>query len=133
MLKVYPYKQGSKSAKALADALGVKRVRLRGSKLRPNRHTYINWGNPREPERSPSEWLNRPWATKNCSNKSEFFTLVSGAGLSDSIPDWCSLKETALGWDCPVIARTHLRANGGRGAYYLTHEQLLEDNSNYLL
>lgn len=131
--KVYPYKMGSKSGKAIANALGVKRVRLQGSKLRPDRHTYINWGSPREPEVTPLRWLNTPDAVDTCSNKHNFYEWCSGWDVGECIPEYTPLKDVALRWEAPVIARAMLRANGGRGAYYLTHEELLEDNSNYLL
>lgn len=132
-IKVYPYKAGSRSAKALAQALGVLRVRLTGSQLTPNRHTFVNWGNPRLPYRLPREWLNRPQAVGQCSNKHLFFRMMDQEGLADHIPTWTTDKEHALTWGTPVIARTHLRASGGRGAYYLTHEELQDTDSRNLL
>lgn len=131
-IKVYPYGP-SRSAKTIADALGVKRVRLQGSVLRPSRHTYLNWGSPREPVISPLRWLNKPWAAGACSNKLNFHRLVHLHNKEDCAPEFTTDREHALDWESPVIARTMLRANGGRGAYYLTHEELLEDDSNYLL
>ena len=44
-LYIFPYKLASKSAKALADALGVKRIKPIGSNYIPNPiDIIINWG-----------------------------------------------------------------------------------------
>lgn len=44
-IKIYPYKQGSRSAKSLAEAVGGKVLKVQGSSYVPkNRDVIINWG-----------------------------------------------------------------------------------------
>jgi hypothetical protein len=42
-MKLYAYKQGSKSAKALSQALGIKRIKHEGDGLKV-KGTLLNWG-----------------------------------------------------------------------------------------
>ena len=43
-MKIYPYKQGSKSARLLADALDCKILRREGNPIRLGGQAVINWG-----------------------------------------------------------------------------------------
>jgi hypothetical protein len=71
--KVYPYKQGSQSAKALATALDGRVLKLIGSKyVRRPSHIVINWGSSSVPD-NLSVVLNPSIAIQTCTDKRNFF------------------------------------------------------------
>src|SRR3546814_19857313 len=78
--KILPYKQGSKSAKALANVLDCKVLKLKGSKYKPKPDdTIINWGSTTLPEWTlhKSNVLNR-YNISDVSTKFKFFQKMSG-------------------------------------------------------
>src|SRR6478609_5324833 len=85
--RVLPYRQGSRSAAALAEALGGRVLRLQGSTFRP-RHddVIINWGNTNEFEYGTASGFNHREDIRNASNKLLFFQHMVEAGLADIIP-----------------------------------------------
>ena len=92
-LKVFPYKMGSQSAKVLANALHVKRVR---DTYEPRRNdVIINWGRS-----SPVRYvrthldLNKHEAIALASNKLKTFETLSDAGF-EYLPDWCTTRYDA--------------------------------------
>lgn len=115
--RVLPYKQGSKSAKALATALGGRVLRLEGSTFRPRAgDLIINWGRP-ENELD----LIYPCAVANgCevrrgSNKLLFFRTMRDAGFADIIPPfWENINEIPND-SYPVVVRTVLAGHSGDG------------------
>lgn len=113
---VVPYKAGSASARALSDALGGKRIRLRNSRHRaqPQRDDmYINWGNTAPPDVVPRErLLNLPEAVARASNKLSFFELHHPLGV---LPDYWTNAEEIPDDAFPIVCRTLLNASGGRG------------------
>lgn len=126
---IYPYKMGSKGARALSRALRqyrCKRVRPDG-RYRPYcNHLIINWGNPnieQWPYNTLPTWINNPLVVTRASNKLSAYRIMDGQGVS--IPPFTTSSQTALGWlrdGNIVLARTLLRANGGRGIYILENE-----------
>lgn len=78
---LYPYKAGSESSKALAEALGIKRVSHKNSKFKGSQDkVVINWGASTVPEEvSKCTVLNKPEAVKLAANKLSFFQTVMGA------------------------------------------------------
>ncbi len=72
---VYPYKAGSASGRALAQALGIRRISHRNSTFRGNpRKTTINWGASRLPEEvGKCQVLNTADAVNRASDKLKFF------------------------------------------------------------
>ena len=92
---VYPYKTESKSAKALATALGAKMIRLENSKFRGTKEKIvINWGNSMTNEElEKASVLNSPDAVKLASDKLSFFKTVDG---QIPIPEWTQDKETVF-------------------------------------
>ena len=74
---VLPYKSGSKGAKHLAQALGVKRIKRENSSYRPKeRHVVINWGcgSGNIPVRVAGvRFINKPIAVARASNKALCF------------------------------------------------------------
>lgn len=118
--KIRPYKAGSKSAKALAHALGCKRLKLEGSAYSPViGHTLINWGNT-----SPLPWpqnglrvLNHPSVVRNVSNKKIFFNIMDEKGKKDYVPSFWFNKEDIpnSAFEQGVVCRTVLAGHSGEG------------------
>lgn len=114
-MKLYAYKQGSKSAKALAEALGIKRLKHDGPPLLNQQ--VINWGSSTFPRGfHNTSFLNHPDAVKNASNKLTTFKLLSEAGVS--VPEWIEDRYEAVNWllkGVTVVARTKLNGHSGEG------------------
>ena len=113
-LKVFPYKLGSSSAKALANGLRVKRVR---STYEPRRNdVIINWGRS-----SPITYvrthldLNNHEAIALACNKLKTFLTLDG---QEFLPDWCTNKLNASAWITEghkVYCRQSLTGHSGSG------------------
>ena len=128
IVKLLPYKAGSKSAKALSDAVGGKRVRHNGSYKQSRSHLVINYGC------SDRDLVNRVTSDLcpqlNCGvdfdgelnvsiagNKLSAFEILERS-LKDSIPPFTTSREEAQNWmadGSTVVCRHLLRASGGRG------------------
>lgn len=126
---IYPYKLGSKSAKALAEGLKdlrSKRVRENGN-YRPFRnHVVLNWGNPRVPEwdRDPRitahrgfavRWLNHPSRIAVAQNKLSTYAELKG---HCNIPEFTTDALEAQRWvqtGSVVLGRAVLGGHGGTG------------------
>lgn len=117
MFYIYPYKAGSNSAKALAEATGSRIIKLEGSKFKPsNKKLILNWGN----NNVPVEYLAASMKVingevKDATDKLAFFKRVAGK-------DWCipftDDKAVAQQWideGKMVVCRTMLRAHSGEG------------------
>lgn len=119
--RVLPYKQGSKSARALADALGGKVLKLEGSKFRPKADDIIiNWGNTGQHpvmQYPVGRWWNASGFIQQASNKLLFFNLMKEKGLEDIIPPfWTDIKDIPdEPGTYPVVCRTALASHSGAG------------------
>lgn len=114
-MKLYPYKPGSASAKALAEALGIQRIRHQGPRLKVQ--GLINWGSSgfRRNLDIRGQLLNMPEFVKTASNKLETFKELDG---HVPIPEWTTEPQKALEWlagGSPVVARTVLNGHSGQG------------------
>lgn len=119
---IYPYKMGSKSAKALKDELVVRghralRVRPDGNYKSFASHLVINWGN----SLAPTTWstvgrfmLNKPLDVAQASNKLSAFKLMKEAG-NVSIPEFTADREEAIQWDGNIVVRWKLSGHSGEG------------------
>lgn len=121
-LKIYPYKMGSESAKALSELLDAKRVRDAGRYTPKSGHTILNWGNGRAPS-----WLgtasgrgvrilNNPSAVGLAGNKLSTFQALQRANVA--IPEFTTSRSIAQGWlDAGeiVVERHNLRGSSGEG------------------
>lgn len=79
MLRIYPYKPGSKSAKKLKESIGGKIIKLENSRYRYRpQHKVINWGNSRRPSWMSTDIpvLNSPEAVHNAANKLVSFRIL---------------------------------------------------------
>lgn len=113
MIFVYPYKKGSKSAKALAHTLGAKRIKLQNSRFKPRDwKTVVNWGS----SSCPYDCLNMPGPVKIASDKLGTFWHLKEAGVST--PDWTTSREIASIWlkeGHTVVCRHTLVGSSGQG------------------
>ena len=117
--RVLPYKQGSRSAKALAEALGGKVLKLEGSKFKPKPDdVIINWGSSRSS--LDTGFLpvagNDPFWVGVCSNKLKFFLWIQEKDHL-IIPQFWTNKEEIPNDESiyPIVCRTLLSSFGGAG------------------
>lgn len=125
-IAIYPYKQGSHSAKALADALGCRVLRHQNSKFVPRRgDLIINWGSGKLPSNLNNiAILNPPKATTIAGNKLSFFKSVS----KDLTVPWTDSRVEAQVWldkGNTVVVRTVLTGHSGIGIQVTEPGQLL--------
>ena len=114
-LKVFPYKIGSDSAKALAQGLRVKRVRPTYDARR--RDVVINWGNSRPSEILHAEHdLNKHSAIALACNKLKTFQTLQDNNY-EYLPQWTTDLDTACDWaeEHRVYCRTLLTGCSGSG------------------
>lgn len=118
MIKLFPYKKGSASAKALAGALGIKRIKLEGSKWKPKANdVIINWGSSALPVEKYDNAIiiNKPDAVKTASDKLRAFEILSG---HVPIPSFTKSRDEAVEWlirGSDVVARRKLNGHSGEG------------------
>lgn len=124
-IKIYSYKVGSASAKALATALGCKVLKHEGSKYKPRKgDVVVNWGSSRIPDLGDATILNADVSSAAC--KLATFDILSGAGVRT--PCFATNLDEAE-WDLyfPVVCRTVLNGHSGEGIVIAeTPEELVE-------
>lgn len=116
MTKIYPYNNGSESAKALAEKLGIKRLKKQGKDIHV-RGSIINWGCSFLDRNLTyeGEFLNHPDAVIKAANKLETFKALDG-GVS--IPRWSEDSLEAHKWldaGHALVVRTVLNGHSGAG------------------
>lgn len=123
-IRVLPYRQGSQSAKALAEALGGKVLKLENSKFtsKPG-DLVINWGNTEYPDYLYSTNFNCV-PLKQITNKLNFFNLMAG---HDWLPKFWTNKDDINDEDFPIVCRTVLAGHSGQGIHIAaTRSDLVE-------
>lgn len=128
-MKLIPYKVGSASAKALAEALGIKRLRQEGPQINLRGQTLINWGNSNITRQIiNADVLNKPEAVQKSVNKLTAFQCFEDADVA--IPEFTTDIEDARSWindGKKVVCRTKLSSYGGEGIVIAEGaEQLVE-------
>lgn len=127
-LNIYCQNPHSEGAKALAEALGVKRIKhgpdskYRG---RPDK-TVINWGSsqPLPAEAAKSSIINSPRCVALVTNKLTFFQTCAQNG-SPRVPEWTTDRAVVREWlraGAKVVARTVLNGHSGAGIVILEGE-----------
>lgn len=112
-IKVFPYRAGSRSARALAAALDCRVLRREGSRyVKRDGDLVINWGASDCPYDGRGV-ANQPWAIAPASNKLTCFNLMKEAGVS--IPRFWTRKEDIPADAYPVMCRTKLQGHSGDG------------------
>lgn len=111
--RVLPYRQGSRSAKALATALGGKVLKLQDSQFVPRSgDVLINWGNTHGD--SASGLLNPKESIRQASNKLLFFQKMKEAN-PDDIPEFWTERQAIPDGAFPIVCRTVLAGHSGDG------------------
>lgn len=129
--RVLPYKQGSRSAKALATALGGLCLKIEGSSWVPKPlDIVINWGNTTpQPTLSGANVLNPPAAIKTASNKLLFFRNLKDEGLT---PQYWENKNEIPVEAFPIVCRTVLAGHSGAGIVISSNVDTLVDAPLYV-
>ena len=113
-MKLYPYNQGSKSAKALSEALGIKRLKHEGPIARVD--TLINWGSSQfQRIVSCGNILNKPESIARTVNKLQAFNALKGHA---SIPEYTESAVEASKWlaeGVTIVERHKLTGHSGEG------------------
>ncbi len=121
-IRIYPYKIGSRSAKALAEGLSqstgkkVFQVRPDGNYEYFPRHMVINWGNSNIPNWNVLNALNLPLQVAIASNKLQAFWKFLDAEVKT--PVFSNNKETAQAWfneGHTIVERHILNGHSGNG------------------
>lgn len=116
---IYAHNPGSAGARELAQALGIRRVRAKGSAYRraPNK-TVINWGSSRLPDHVVgSRIINRPEAVANVTDKLRFFNLVRD-NKRPRVPEFTTDRNLVRAWlqdGHKVVVRHTLQGHSGAG------------------
>lgn len=112
VFKVYPYKQGSRSAKELAVALNGKVLKVAGSKYKPRvGNVVVNWGASNVPPLAPATILNKDVTNAQCKLR----TLEAFKEKGISAPKFATTRADAEELVFPVVCRTKLRGHSGDG------------------
>lgn len=112
--RVLPYRQGSRAASSLAQALGGRVLRLEGSTFRPRPgDIIINYGNAdrRQWEKCTVNNVDIRFAT----NKLNFFQKMQDEGQQDLIPQFWTRMEDIPDEAFPIVCRTELAGHSGAG------------------
>lgn len=127
-IKIYPYKQGSKSAKTLAEAVEGKVLKIQGSKFKPKaKDIVINWGSGNVPAFGPAKVLNQN--AGNSSNKLVAFKKFSEAGVT--VPEFWTKREELPEGVFPIVCRTKLTGHSGEGIVIANNKEELVDAPLY--
>lgn len=111
-IRILPYRQGSRSARALADGLGGRVLRLQGSTFRKRRDDkIINWGSTELGNREFEIDYNVPNRVTQASNKLSFFRAMP----ENLIPRFWTRREDIPADAFPIVCRTVLAGHSGAG------------------
>lgn len=112
--RVLPYRQGSASAKALAQLLGGLVLKLEDSKYKAKpEDLIINWGNTTKTFDVP--YLNPSEKIKTATNKLNFFNNMKEKGHETLIPRYWTDRNAIPDDAYPVVCRTVLAGHSGDG------------------
>ncbi len=132
---IYAYKFASKSAKALSQALGARRIRTNSTTfIGRARKTVINWGcSELPPEVLKCNVLNNPEAVGLASNKLSFFNAMS-VHEEVNTPPWATTAVEAQGWleKSAVVERHKLQGYSGEGIVIVERGGELSDAPLYV-
>lgn len=127
-VRLFPYKDNSRSTKLLAQTLEAKRIRRTGSRFVPrNGDVIINWGSSSCPDYEPARVLNRRESIINAANKLTAFLLFAEGGVEtppfftnyDSIPREDESRR--------FVARGSLTGHSGAGITIGTRDEIRRD------
>ena len=133
-VRVLPYKQGSKSAKALADELGGKVLKLQGSSYTPKQgDILIKWGNS-SPDQYFNGWMDlfangNTGLLKDVTNKLSFFKKNAD---EEYLPKFWTSKSEIPDDVYPVVCRCILTGHSGAGIVIANTKEELVDAPLYV-
>lgn len=116
--RILPYRQGSRSARSLADGIRGRVLRLEGSSFRPRAtDTIINWGSTDENRQfGLARVKNPPNLVRTASNKLSFFNRMSEQEDTNSIiPNFWTTQDQIPDEAFPIVCRTVLAGHSGDG------------------
>jgi glutathione synthase/RimK-type ligase-like ATP-grasp enzyme len=132
-MKLYPYNEGSTSAKALATALGIKRIKHEGKVLDIKNQIVINWGcSYMKRPIVPKQILNVPANVSLATNKLKSFNALKG---TVTIPDFTESREEAAKWlaeGVTVVERHTLTGHSGEGVNIVNGNRELQQAPLYV-
>lgn len=128
-LNIFSWNKDSQGAGALAEALGIKKIKHEKSRYVGNKNKIvINWGASELPEEvTKSTVLNGPARVKSCTNKKTFFEILSNAKERIFIPDWTDSLDQATDWIAnghTVFARKVLNGHSGEGIVVMSKDDM---------
>lgn len=130
-MKILPYKAGSESAKKLADALGIAKLKQEGSRWRGKvGDVVINWGNSKmgHPSfESEARILNHPDSVAKAANKLLAFQNFKEAGVPT--PKFTADRNEAkkmLDAGSTIVCRAKLNGHSGEGITLMSPERYHE-------
>lgn len=130
--RVLPYRQGSRAARALAEALGGRVLKLEGSRFTPRPDDIlINYGNtdPRQFQRCTYNAVDLRHAT----NKLNFFRTMSNSERTrDLIPQFWTDRASIPADAYPIVCRTVLAGHSGDGIVIAERPEQLVDAPLYV-
>lgn len=120
---IFPYKNGSEGAKALADALGVRQIKRENSRYVGRKDKLvINWGSSTSTEEvNKSSVLNPPEAVALAADKLKWFNHIyewndEHQDKQVDIPEFTDDRhEVANILGFPIVCRTVLNGHSGEG------------------
>jgi hypothetical protein len=129
---IYPYKMGSRSAKALAKGITALRLRRKGAYRPRASHIIINWGTSELPlwDWRVPRWLNHPKNVQSATSKLSFLRHMESKDFKN-IPPFTTNTDTANEWlrkGYRVIARTLLRGRAGHGIEVFEKDDTIPSN-----
>lgn len=125
-MKLLPYKTGSKSATALAAALGIKQLKRDGGLIEVD--MLLNWGSSGCNRRIFADrQINSFQAVLTASNKLETFKLLQGRV---PLPMWTESRQEASRWLAEgvcetLVCRTKLNGHSGDGIVLVNQDEEL--------
>lgn len=140
---LFSYNAASESAKVLAAAMGIQRIKAEGSRFKgASNKVVINWGNSSMPEfitQNGTKVINKPEAVAIASNKLDFFTHIylhnQKSRQPVNIPMIATSREDAIEMlntgMSGLVARTKLKGSGGEGIVLIEHVDEMIDAPLY--
>ena len=132
--KIWAYKNSSGGAKALSEALGIKRIKHEGSRYRPKvGDKIINWGSSQVPEYLLKAIVfNKPEAVGIASNKLLAFKELDKAGISIPVATTDKEKAKELFEGKDVVCRHKLTGHSGEGIEIIGKREWIPDSKLYV-
>lgn len=125
--RIYPYKNGSRSARALREAIpNCMEIRREGSRYAPRQDdVIINWGASDCPVYGRGMVLNQSIHISDATNKLNFFMTATAHGRGGLIPQYWNDSNDIPDDAFPVVCRTVLNGHSGRGIVVANNREQL--------